>query len=270
MFSVEDPIVARRIVECVSGFESTRWSLYLDAPCEREHYSRALRLADRVVCGEPLQYVIGEWGFHRATMHLDRRVLIPRPETEEMTEAAIAWLEHRMQPRVVDLGTGSGAIAIAVAQAIADAEVHATDLSLDALDVARENAVRNNVSDQISFVEGSWFHALDDSLRGRVDLVIANPPYVPNRDIERMDRTVVDHEPHVALFAGFDGLDALREIVAEADKWLTEDGALFVEHDVTHRDELETLAKHHGFTATMCKDLSGRWRWMQALRAGQR
>ena len=161
-------------------------------------------MVDRRRRGEPLQYVLGIWSFRRLELVVDRRVLIPRPETETVVDVALAELRLLGvgQPLVVDLGTGSGAIAISVALEVPAARVWGTDRSEDALAVARANlsGMGGRVAPRVRLAAGDWFEALPDELRGRVDLVVANPPYVG--DDEVLPAEVADWEPAGALFAG--------------------------------------------------------------------
>ena len=178
----------------------------------------ARSLADRRAAGEPLQYVLGTWSFRHLELAVDRRVLIPRPETEQVVEVALDELARITSTRsadagsliCVDLGTGSGAIALALASEGASSgpalEVWATDASPDALDVARANAGSLASTDpaaasRVTFAEGSWFEALPEGLARRVDLVVANPPYVAEEEYADLDRSVRDWEPRAALVA---------------------------------------------------------------------
>ena len=167
--------------------------------------------------GEPLQYVLGSWAFRRLDLMVDRRVLIPRPETEEVAGVAVdlARCVTAAPLHCADLGTGSGAIGLSLAAELAthrprlDAEVWLTDVSTDALDVARANlAGLGRGAPTVRVAAGSWFDALPDDLRGRLDVVVANPPYVARRRSGRRRRSCATWEPHVRLFAGADGLDA--------------------------------------------------------------
>jgi release factor glutamine methyltransferase len=156
---------------------------------------------------EPVAYILGRKGFRRLELAVDHRVLIPRPETEMLVELAL-----ELQPkRVVDVGTGSGAIALAVADELPDCEVVATDTSHQALEVAQANAERRALADRVRFVWGTT-PALDD---GPYDLILANLPYVAERDWPSLQPEVTQYEPREALLAGPDGLDAYRALIPE-------------------------------------------------------
>ena len=158
---------------------------------------------------EPVAYILGVKGFRHIDLHVDPRVLIPRPETEHLVEAALALALPR-GARVVDVGTGSGAVALALKDERPDLEVIATDVSADALDVARANARRLGLD--VALLEGD----LLSPVAGDVDAVVSNPPYVAEHERTSLPPEVARHEPELALFAGADGLDAIRRLIPEA------------------------------------------------------
>lgn len=209
--------------------------------------------------GEPLQYVLGEWDFFGLTLQVDSRVLIPRPETESMVEAALQLLEDISAPRVIDFGTGSGAIALAVQHRRPDARVLATDAHADALSVAKANAERWQLP--VEFCLGNWGAAVPDAWRGRVDLVISNPPYVA------ADATVEDsvrlHEPASALFAGPEGLDDLTILLQQGPEWLAEGGWILLELSPDQGTAVCEMAEVLGYqNVSLGRDLAGRIRWV--------
>lgn len=222
---------ARWIALAASGRDLTEWTLGLDDPVTERAVARHDAMLARRLAGEPLQYVLGSWPFRRVELMVDRRVLIPRPETEEVVEVALEVARSLPSPRVaVDLGTGSGAIALSLAQELplGSTDVWATDVSPDALDVARANlAGLGRRASQVRVAHGSWFAALPDELRGACDLVVSNPPYVAETD--EIEEQVARWEPAEALWAGPDGLDAVRAIAADAATWLRPGGWLVLE-----------------------------------------
>lgn len=235
-----------------------------DGPVTTRAIAHFDALLARREAGEPLQYVLGHWAFRSLDLLVDRRVLIPRPETEVVAEVAIAEL-RRLGGRVaVDLGTGSGAIALALADEVKTVEVWAVDDSADALAVARANlAGIGRAGARVRLLEGDWFAALPDDLRGRVDVIVANPPYVAEAD--DLPAEVGEWEPAGALVAGPDGLDDLRRIVAEAPSWLARPGALVVELAPTQADAVAALARAAGFGEVRARvDLTGRDRMVLA------
>jgi len=219
--------------------------------------------------GEPLQYVLGAWGFRQLDLLVDRRVLIPRPETEVVVEVALELLVGRERPYVVaDLGTGSGAIALSLARELplTGVEVWATDVSPDALDVARANlAGLGREAVNVRLTEGDWFDALPAALRGRLDLLVSNPPYVADGDA--LDPAVEEWEPAGALFAGPDGLAAVRVLVDGAVRWLRPGGHLVVELGAGQGDAAAALSRAAGLVAVGVRpDLAGRDRVLVAQR----
>jgi release factor glutamine methyltransferase len=201
---------------------------------------RARQLAARRQAGEPLQYVLGHWPFRHLDLLVDPRALIPRPETEWVTDVALAELDRLValgaRPRVVDLGTGTGAIALSVAteRASLGVEVTGTDLDPAALALARANHQRVAADARITWRLGSWWEAVAAMDRGQVSLVVANPPYVALLEWELLDPVVRDHEPYVALVAGpgsdgTPGFAAIEAILRDAASWLARPGAVVIE-----------------------------------------
>lgn len=253
----------------------------------------ALDLADRRAAGEPLQYVLGSWAFRSLELHVDRRVLIPRPETEQVVEVALAELARTDAARsaddpdddaplvCVDLGTGSGAIALSLAVEGAalgrTVEVWATDASSDALDVARANlavlaATDPRAAARVTLADGRWFAALPDRLARRVDLVVANPPYVSEAEYAELDPTVREWEPRSALVAhrgdsGVAGLADIESVVAGAGSWLRRHGGLVVELAPAQAYGAIDAARRAGFGRVgTARDLAGRLRMLVANR----
>jgi release factor glutamine methyltransferase len=254
---------ARRLVEEASGLEGAERVLGWDEPATVRRVARLDEMVARRLAGEPLQYVLGAWGFRSLDLMVDPRVLIPRPETETVVTHALAELDRLParpdRPRtVVDLGTGSGAIALSVAFERPDVRVWAGDVSPAALDVAGANlAGLGRAARRVRLVEGSWFEALPDELRGAVDLIVANPPYVATTD--ELPPEVGQWEPALALRSGPTGRDALEHLVAGAPAWLTRPGALVLELDPSQGPMVSAAAVTAGFTdVRLAPDLTGR------------
>jgi release factor glutamine methyltransferase len=258
---------ARRVVERAAGVEGGDWVLGLDEPASGRGVAHLDAMVARRQRGEPLQYVLGSWGFRTLDLFVDRRVLIPRPETEQVVELALAELRRLPPPTtVVDLGTGSGAIALSVAVEEVTATVWGTDRSADALAVARANiAGVGRPGARVRLAEGDWFAALPPALRGAVDLVVANPPYVAAGD--PLPPEVARWEPAEALVAGPSGLEALERIVAGAPSWLSPAGALVVELAPHQVGAVAAAARAAGFSSVeVHPDLAGRDRALVARR----
>jgi release factor glutamine methyltransferase len=257
---------ARRIVERAGGFEGADFHAGLDEPVTTRALAFFDSMVERRAAGEPLQYVLGAWGFRSLDLYVDRRVLIPRPETEQVVEVALSELRALSAgaPLVVDLGTGSGAIALSVAVEVPTAQVWATDASADALAVARANlAGIGRAAARVRLEEGSWFAALPGLLQGRIDLVVSNPPYVAEADV--LPPEVADWEPPGALFSGPTGLESVSEILADAPRWLRRPGVAVLEIAPHQADEAVGLALSCGFLdAEIRPDLAGRARALVA------
>lgn len=266
---------ARRIVERASGNEGAAFALGLSDLVTVRGIAAFDRLLARREAGEPLQYVLGGWGFRHLDLFVDGRVLIPRPETEQVVEAALAQLRRiggvgadARPVTVVDLGTGSGAIALSVAVEHVHATVWATDVSADALTVARANiAGIGRPGGRVRVAEGDWFDALPEDLRGGIDLVVSNPPYVAADD--SLPAEVADWEPTGALVAGASGLEHLERIVADAPGWLRAGGGLVVELAPWQAAPVAELARQVGFShVEVGQDLAGRDRYVTASGLG--
>lgn len=253
---------ARWLCQHVSGHEGAEWIEIERASPTARQAARLESLLARRMAGEPLQYVLGGWPFRSLDLLVDRRVLIPRPETEWVVELA---LQAAPRARIaVDLGTGSGAIALSLAREIEGVTVHATDASPAALDVARLNGAGNGVAN-VSWHEGDWYGALPRVLAGEIDLVVSNPPYVAEGERAGLAREVVEHEPAGALFAGPEGLDAIKIVVADARRWLAPGGVLVVEHAPAQGDTVVDLARSAGLVDVRDeRDLNGRPRSLVA------
>ncbi|MDQ2727504.1 MAG: peptide chain release factor N(5)-glutamine methyltransferase [Actinomycetota bacterium] len=264
---------ARWLVEEAAG---SAWPLALDeAVTARSGAWFDSRLARRVA-GEPLQYVLGHWSFRSVDVLVDRRVLIPRPETEITVEVALKELDRIRAASgpvstVVDLGTGSGVIALSVARECREVRVWATDASPEALDVARANVARlgGSAATRIRIAEGRWWAALPEGFAGTVDLVVSNPPYVSRAEMTQLDPVVADWEPADALCAGPTGLEDIAEIVGGAPRWLRPGGVVVVEIAPHQAEQVVGLAVAAGLMAAEVRpDLSGRLRVLVARAPG--
>jgi release factor glutamine methyltransferase len=245
---------------------------------------RARRLADRRVAGEPLQYVLGHWAFRSLDVAVDPRVLVPRPETEQVVEVALAELAKLGAgadgpgPVVVDLGTGSGVIALAIAAEACTAHpglrVFATDASGDALEVARGNRQALGILDpgaaeRVTLRQGAWWEAVPPALRGHVDLVVSNPPYVSEAEWPSLDAEV-RLEPFGALVApdgsdGTPGLAAVEAVLAGCAEWLARPGVAVIELSPPQAEPACAMALAAGAAEARVEcDLAGRQRALVA------
>jgi release factor glutamine methyltransferase len=225
---------------------------------------RYYALLERRLAGEPIQYITGETEFYGLPFQVDRNVLIPRPETEHLVEKVISLAADFQNPRIVDVGTGSGAIAIALAHKLPSAHVTAIDLSPQALEVAGANAKQNAVTKRIRFLEGSLFSPVASE---SFDLVVSNPPYVPEADRSSLSIEVRDYEPEIALFAGNDGLVIYRQLIPQAAAVLAPGGFVALEVGCGQHSAVADLLAASGFThIDFTPDLQGIQRVVTARR----
>jgi release factor glutamine methyltransferase len=184
---------------------------------------------DRLNDRQPVQYLVGKTYWRDFELFVSPAVLIPRPETESIIDIAVAASDCLQQQGMwVDLGTGSGAIAIGLAKELPEANIFAVDYSLAALEVARRNAVNQQLNQHIHFSHGSWWSSLGH-LQGRVAGMISNPPYIPAEEVLKLQPEVTNHEPHLALDGGIDGLAAIRVLVDTAPEYLQDGGIWLIE-----------------------------------------
>ena len=237
-----------------------RIDLYMafDRPMVSGELDAARALVARRSGREPLQHILGEWGFRRLTLRVDGRALVPRPETEIVVERCLALLVGHGEPHVLDVGTGTGAIALAIADEHPGAHVTGVDISPDALALARENVARTGL--EIELAEHDLYAGLPP---GPWDLVVSNPPYIASRDGESLAPEVRDWDPHVALFAE----DAVAAVARGAVPVLREDGALVLEVGDGQAADVASLLVELGFRdVRVTPDLTGRERVVEGLR----
>ena len=253
---------AKWIVEAAAGAPAARLWSGDDSPDE-EVTSRALGMARRRSEGMPLQYVTGRAGFRYLELSVGPGVLIPRPETEVVAGRAMEHLPR--EGTLVDVGTGSGAIALSVAQERPDARVLATERHPAALVWAERN--RAELGLDVALFRGDLLEELPTELRGLVDVVVANPPYIGRTEIDALPAEVMDHEPHEALFSGASGHDLLKRIIAEAAPWLAPDGWLVLEIAPPQAAAVMGWLRAAGYRdVAVRRDLTGRLRVAEGRR----
>ena len=202
----------------------------------------------RVLSGEPLAYVLGEWDFYGMTLTVNRNVLIPRDDTCAVTQLAISkGLFLDQDPRILDLCTGSGCIGLAVAHRVKDARVTLADVSRDALAVAKKNVANQKLTSRVSCVQVDALKPASTFL-GKFDMIVSNPPYITAQEMLELPESVKDHEPHLALFGGEDGLDFYRAIVENFTPVLKPGGYLCFEFGMGQGDAVCVILEKKGYT----------------------
>jgi release factor glutamine methyltransferase len=248
--AIDAEVLARHVLGC------DRAQLWTEgrnpAPPGFEHRFR--RLIARRATREPVAMIIGHREFWGLDFEVTSDVLIPRPETEFLVEEALTFARDTTCRLAIDVGTGSGCIAIAIAHELPDLHVLAIDASPAALDVARRNACHNRVADRIEFREGDVLQGVTET----ADLILSNPPYVPDADAAALQQEVVQFEPHAALFGGADGLGVIRRLLDQSGGHLAPGGRLIVEFGFGQDAAIRQLAPDAGWNVVRIReDLQG-------------
>lgn len=257
--SREATAIAREVVCRVCGYTFSQLVINYDSECIIENLQTII---DQLAASRPVQYVTGVAEFYDLEFKVCEGVLIPRPETAELVAQIVADTHPRA--KILDVGTGSGAIAVALAKSIDGAKVTAVDISDVALEIAAENAERNGVN--IAFYKAD---ALGDmSSLGEFDIIVSNPPYIPQSDIVRMERNVVDYEPHTALFvADDDALCFYRSIAQNGVKMFRKGGALYFEIYEQFGKQIRQMLEQMGYKdIVVAKDIFGKERMVWSRR----
>jgi release factor glutamine methyltransferase len=239
---VDEPRLAVEVV-LAHALDVTRTQLLArsDQSLTPDQLIRTQRDLERLAHGEPLAYVVGHKEFYDIDLLTDARALIPRPETECLIEHALKALTEHHAPLIADVGTGCGTIAVTLAKHLPRARVIATDLSPDALALARENAQRSGVADRIEFRAGSLLEPITES----IDLLAANLPYIDDKDWPYLAKTIRGHEPKMAFLGGPDGLDLVRGLLRDAPRVTHLDSVILLEIGAYQGDAVTDIARQH-------------------------
>ena len=257
---------ARWLCEQSSGYDGDEFRKSLNEPATQRCVAHLDVMVQRVRAGEPLQYVLGRWSFRHLDLMVDPRVLIPRPETEQIVDIALELLAQANAPVLVaDLGTGSGAIGLAIVDEMPrdKVQVWLTDASGEALEVARANSAGLGMkANCVSVAQGDWCEALPQDLKGKFNLIVSNPPYIAEGDLE-VEAIVREYEPAGALFAGREGLDDIKAITFHASEWLLPGGWLLLEIGHQQDQMVSSLLTEAGFlNIQVRRDIAGRNRFV--------
>lgn len=263
-------VTARWLCEHASGADGTEFDEILDDRATTRCVAHLDAMLARLDTGEPLQYVMGRWAFRYLDIMVDSRVLIPRPETEVLAGIVIEKCRSMYEKvgrevLVADLGTGSGVIGLSVLREmpLESCTVWMTDISEDAVHVARANAVGiGRAAKGARFAVGNWCTALPEDVQQQYDVIVANPPYIAFDDVE-VDSSVRQWEPHSALFSGNDGLSDIAVIVDQSRLWLRTGGMLAIEMGHRQGSAVQNIFLDHGFVDVVIhRDLADRERFV--------
>lgn len=257
---------AELFVGRATGLNRVQLIAHGERPVSTEELGRIREFIQRRRRSEPAAYILGEREFHGLSFRVDRRVLIPRPDTETLVEVALERTRELSEfGDALDLCTGSGCVAIAFKHQRPTWRVLATDVSSEALEVARANAERLGTAFGMAFQQSDVFSAIDPARR--FQLITANPPYIPRAEIPKLDPDIREFEPEVALVGGSDGLDLARRVVKEASQHLAPLGVLALETGYDQGKTVKALFEAAGFTdVTITKDYGSRDRVVSGLR----
>lgn len=259
---------ARLLVAEAIGIDATGLALHDDQPVDEAAEARAIAFVERRLAGEPVARIIARQAFWGLELEIGPDTLVPRPDTETLVEAALGFIDSDGRRdealALLDIGTGSGAILLALLSELPKAEGIATDRVANALTIARGNARRLGLAKRAGFVAGNWAEAVG----GPFDLVLANPPYIESETIAGLQIEVRNHDPHVALDGGADGLDAYRAILADLDRLMARRGRGFLEVGFDQGKKVADLAEEHGFSTRFHRDLGGIDRVIEMFRTG--
>lgn len=226
------------VYRALNELSFTDFVLKLRAEVSQEDREKLKAIQEQLLSHKPAQYIIGSSDFHGLTLKVDERVLIPRPETEELVDLILSENPEKSLS-VLDIGTGSGAIALALANGRPDWQITASDISKDALSLAEENAQSCGLSP--TFVQSDCFEVISE----RFDIIVSNPPYISEADMDEVGLNVLTSEPHMALFAEEDGYAVYRKIAEQAGDYLTEKGKIYLEIGYKQGDGVAELIKKY-------------------------
>lgn len=225
-----------------------------------KEYREYNEMIDKRALGVPVQYLTNNQEFMGLDMYVEEGVLIPRPDTEVLVEKVINSMDNTKRYNIVDIGTGSGAITVTLAKYFINSTIYSIDISKKAINIGRKNADRHDVFFRIKFLEGSLFEPLDNiNIKGKIDILVSNPPYIPSDDIEKLQIEVSKYEPRLALDGGEDGLDFYRKIIDKAPEYLRKDGfiAMEVGHDQAEKVVELMNKKRCYYNVEITRDLAG-------------
>jgi len=256
---IENPRVTSELL-LAEVMETDRTHIYIKWNEVLDNYTlgKYREYINRVVQGEPVSYVLGHHRFMKWEFKVDSSVLIPRFETEELVEMVVSDLKDK-KGVLLDLCTGSGVIGITLGKYLKNFSIMASDISEKAVEIARINASNMEMNDKITFFTGDFLSPLADRME-EIDYIVCNPPYVGKTEVDLMGKSTLEYEPHIALFAGDDGLDFYRKFVDSKD--MLKGKVIYLEYGFSQKEALENLFKDH-FKMSFHKDVYGHWRFVK-------
>ena len=255
--SVESPALESYILLSKTNAVSGIGDIYSrpEKEIDQETVKEYIRLVERRANREPSAYITGHKEFYSREFKVNPSVLIPRPETELLTEEALRAVSTMDLPTVLDLGTGSGCIAVTIAKEMPGASIAASDISKEALETARDNALEHGVYERIEFISGDALKPFSDA---KFDIIVSNPPYIAQEELHALEPEVREYEPRTALISGPDGLNVIRDIISDAPRVLKEGGVCLIEIGEGQSERVIELFRENGFTEIRAiRDLNG-------------
>lgn len=245
---------ARELVMEATGFSLTDFALRGIEFLTPEQFDRVKAMADRRMSGEPVDMILGWREFYGRQFKVTKDVLSPRGDTEVLVNCGLESVKDQEASHILDLGTGSGAVLVTLLAELENATGLGVDISENALNIAIQNAQKNNVTSNITFQKSDWFEAVE----GVFDLIVSNPPYITDEAMKGLDKDVVNYDPDLALRGGTSGLDPYPIIIGQSKNYLKQGAALWVEIGFDQGSAIKTMFIEHGFRyVQIVKDLSG-------------
>lgn len=237
----DSSIISRILAEYILNFNRQEIIANFDKEVKEEQRVRYYLALIEIIQGMPIQYITNKQEFMKLDFYVDENVLIPQPDTEILVEKAIEEAKKIENVEILDMCTGSGCIGISIAKNIENAKVTLVDISKNAIEIAKKNALQNKVESQLTFIQSNMFEKVEK----KFDIIVSNPPYIKTDVIPKLDKQV-QNEPHIALDGGKDGLKFYKIIIEEAKKYLKENGKLILEIGYDQKEEVENLIKQSG------------------------
>lgn len=261
---VENPkLDAELLIAHVLKFNRMQLYLSYERPMEMQVLDELRPLMKRRANREPIQYIFGKESFVDFELKVDSRALIPRPETEELIELIVGAERTNKDLHILDLGTGTGAIACALARHYPAAKVMATDVATDTLALAKENVELLELGNQITLLQSDWFESIEHTF----DIIVSNPPYLSDAELNEIEPEVAKHEPRRALSSGASGLECIEILLSNAAKFLNPEGVMYLEVGADQRSSIIRLADStQGISCEFFQDLNQKDRFVKIIR----